>query len=251
MDIPKKLYHYTTINNLALILKSQSLNFGRLDLVNDKREGMASDIGSFGQYIFISCWTETIEENLVLWNMYTPKMRGVRIELPLPIFANYKINNKYDSIIHQDDTLDEEKKIFIVPHLEPIYKVCYTDDEKELNPIVKTKFGNFLGYDLKKVGTCKKKIWSIENEWRFRLNILPLEEDKYTNLLNFADLVEAKIPPPINGYLVKINKDSFNKMKVRVGPKLEHGDKEIIESLISMYNPTAIIQESLLKDEIR
>ena len=93
METPKKLYHYTTVNTLALILSSRSIMFNRADRVNDKREGSTSDLGSFAKYFFISCWTETGEENFALWNMYTPKMRGVRIELPIPFFEIYKIEN--------------------------------------------------------------------------------------------------------------------------------------------------------------
>lgn len=253
MDIPKQLYHYTTINNLALILNSRALNFGRLDFANDKREALSSDFGSFAQYIFISCWTETSEENLALWNMYTPKMRGVRIEMPLPIFEIYKINNKHDSIVRQEEILNREKNIFIVPHLETFYKVTYTDDESELSPPIKVKTNEFSGFDLKKIGTCKKTIWNIENEWRYRLNILPLDKNNKSEnpLSNFADLIDAKIAPPINGYLVKIHDSAFRKMKIRLGPRMEPGDYEIIKSLVSQYNPTVILEESSLSNEIR
>lgn len=70
----KKLYHYTSINNLALILKSKSIRFGRLDQVNDPTEGMADDFYCLSPYIFVSCWTGNNQENLALWNMYTPNM---------------------------------------------------------------------------------------------------------------------------------------------------------------------------------
>lgn len=253
MSNPKQLYHFTTINNLALILTSQSLNFGRLDKVNDKFEGSSSDFGSFAQYIFISCWTETSQENLALWNMYTPKMRGVRIEIPLPIFEYYKINDKFDSIISQDETLNREKGIFILPHLTPLYKINYTDDEKELSPPILVNTPDYSGFHLKKIGTCKKTIWHIENEWRFRLNIIPIEKNTNSDnpLSGFSDLIDAKIPPSINGFLVKIQEVSFKQMKIRLGPKLEAGDYEIIKALINQYNPTATIEHSSLANEIR
>ena len=253
MSIPKQLYHYTTINNLALILNSKAINLSRLDMVNDKREGSSSDFGSFAEYIFISCWTETSEENLALWNMYTPKMRGVRIEIPLPIFEIHKINDKYESIITQSETVNKEKGIFILPHLDPLYKITYADDEKELCPPIIVTTGEYSGYDLKKIGTCKKSIWHIENEWRFRLNIIPIDKkDKSENsVLSFADLVEAKIPPSINGYLIKIQNSSFEQMKIRLGPKLEAGDYEIIKALVKEYNQGAIIEFSSLASEIR
>lgn len=33
-----KIYHYTSIENLALILKNKSIRFNRLDHVDDKEE---------------------------------------------------------------------------------------------------------------------------------------------------------------------------------------------------------------------
>ena len=77
----ESLFHYTSINKLALILSSKKIRFNRLDFVNDPHEGKTGDFGSMAMYIFISCWTKHEEENLALWNMYTDKMRGVRIEL--------------------------------------------------------------------------------------------------------------------------------------------------------------------------
>ena len=253
MEIPKKLYHYTSINTLALILKSQAINLGRLDVVNDKREGSSSDFGSFAQYIFISCWTETSEENLALWNMYTHKMRGVRIELPLPIFSIHKINEKNNSIVPQEETVNNEKAIFVVPHTDMLYKMTYTDDDSALNPEIIVNTGEFSGYSLNKIAVCKKSMWSIENEWRFRLNIFPFDKTGPTNksVMNFADYVEAKIPPSISSYLVKIDNPSFSQMKIRLGPRLEKGDYEIVEALVNTFNPNAIIEISSLVNEIR
>lgn len=253
METPKNLYHYTSINTLALILKSQSINFGRLDVVNDKREGSSSDFGSFAHYIFISCWTETSEENLALWNMYTHKMRGVRIELPLPFFNTHKINEKYNSIIPQKETVNNEKAIFVVPHNDMLYKMTYTDDDSALNPEIIVKAGEFSGYDLNKIAVCKKSMWSIENEWRCRLNIFSFDKSGPTNksVMDFADYVEARIPPSISSYLIKIDNAAFSKMRIRLGPRLEKGDHEIVEALVRTFNPDAIIEISSLVNEIR
>jgi hypothetical protein len=86
---PKLLYHYTSINNLSLILKNRTMKFSCLEQLNDLTEGLTSDVGQFGKYVFVSCWTETSEENIPLWNMYTPNMSGVRIRLPMHPFKRY------------------------------------------------------------------------------------------------------------------------------------------------------------------
>jgi hypothetical protein len=103
------------------------------------------------------------------------------------------------------------------------------------------------------VGRHKKKIWSIENEWRFRLYIFPIDNKPNTSnsLYDFHDYVTARIPPLINHYLLKIEGESFTKMKIRLGPKMEHGDQEIISAIVKAYNPSAIIEGSSLANDVR
>jgi len=253
METPKVLYHYTTLNTLALILKSRSISFSRADKVNDKREGLSSDVGSFAHYLFLSCWTETSEENLALWNMYTPKMRGVRIELPMPIFEIYKIDDVYQSVIPASQIIDKIKSVFILPHREFIYKIKYTDDEELLKPKILATVGGYHGFKLTEIGIYKKKLWEFENEWRFRLNIFPLDQSKKSDFFpdQFNDLIDAKVAPSISNYLVRINQESFNNMKIRVGPRRELGDMELVEALIRTYNSKAKIDVSTLEHEIR
>lgn len=249
MTSPKLLFHYTSINNLALILKSKSIRFNRLDKVNDKREGVSSDFGYFGQYIFITCWTETSEENLAFWNIYTPKMRGVRIELPMPFFELNKIYDKYDAIIEEKEIVNEEKGIFIAPHFTPIYKLNYTENKDLLTPTILVE----KGIDLKTIGYHKKKIWKFENEWRYRLNIFPLDNNPTEEYFpeRYMRLVYQKIPPPISDYFIKIKEDSFKQMKVRLSPKAMPGDFEIIDALLRVYNINAKVEISHLTEDIR
>lgn len=249
MDIPTHLYHYTNINSLALILKTQKIRLTRLDKVNDTQEGLTDDFGSIAPYLFVSCFTETQEENLAMWNMYTPQMRGVRIQFEMPVFNLYKIRQKDNCLIPESETIDEIKNIFVVPHEPTFYKIEYTDDSSKLKP----KILQENGLDLKYVGTCKKTIWTIENEWRFRLNIVPTDPnvssayfpDKYTDLLTKKQL------PSILFYDLKINDDVFKSIKVLLGPKLQFGDREIVEALVEKYNPTAKIEISSLNGFIQ
>lgn len=49
-----KLYHYTTIDTLALILKNRTIRFNRLDKVDDLEEKVVSCGVNLAQYIFAS-----------------------------------------------------------------------------------------------------------------------------------------------------------------------------------------------------
>lgn len=76
------IFHYTSIDTLALILQSRKIRFNRLDRVDDIRESQTACGIEFGKYFFVTCWTKSEQENIPLWNMYTPEMKGVRIGLP-------------------------------------------------------------------------------------------------------------------------------------------------------------------------
>lgn len=242
------LFHYTSINNLALILKSKSIRFGRLDKVNDPTEGESSDFHSLAPYIFISCWTKNSDENLALWNMYTPQMRGVRIELPLPIFESYKIGSNENVLVSEDEYLDNERNLFILPGKNIPEEIIYTDDTTKLIPKIETSIGLKIG----ELGKYKRKMWSIEEEYRYRLNIYPTDPKVVSD--NFLDKYDHLIgvkPPSIEGYLRTVNLDSFSKMKIRTSPKIIDGDIEIINSLVDKFNPSATLEQSVLKGLVR
>ncbi len=245
----KKLYHYTSINNLALILKSKSIRFGRLDQVNDPTEGMAEDFHSLSPYIFISCWTENNEENLALWNMYTPNMKGVRIEIETPIFESHNIDSNKNLLFSENEYLNESKGYIILGGQNEPYKIEYTNDNSLLKPLIR----NDIGLHLASLAKYKRTIWKIEQEYRYRQDILPVDKTVKSDYFpdRYEHLIEKQIPPPINGYFVKIKNESFGGMKILCSPKLQNGDREIIDALVKTFNVNATIQESRLKGFIR
>lgn len=83
------LYHYTSIETLALILKNKIICFNHLLNVDDLEEANTQDMVNFGECINGSCWTEDSEESIPLWNVYTPNMKGVRMGLPKFPFKKY------------------------------------------------------------------------------------------------------------------------------------------------------------------
>ena len=64
------LYHYTSVETLALILKNKSIRFNSLDKMDDHQEQETSDLKNIGQFIYISSWTDDDTENIPMWNMY-------------------------------------------------------------------------------------------------------------------------------------------------------------------------------------
>lgn len=89
---PQILYHYTSLETLALILENKTICFNSLLNVDDIDEAETSDLGTFGKYVYVSCWTDEAEESIAMWQMYTPNMHGIRIQLPVFPFKKHFYN---------------------------------------------------------------------------------------------------------------------------------------------------------------
>ena len=50
-----KIYHYTSIETLALILQNKALRFNDAKFVDDPNDAITKDYGSMQDYVFISC----------------------------------------------------------------------------------------------------------------------------------------------------------------------------------------------------
>jgi hypothetical protein len=101
------IHHYTSIENLALILNSGKIRFNRLDKVDDIEEIGIIDPRVYLKF-FISCWTDDNAESIPLWKMYTPNMRGVRISMPKDMFQKKVIkagNYKNAEVFHNQRKL--------------------------------------------------------------------------------------------------------------------------------------------------
>jgi hypothetical protein len=221
-----------------------------LDKVNDPTEGETGDFHNFSPYIFVSCWTSTDEENLALWNMYTPQMRGVRIELPMPIFKSYDpILGKNQSLIPTDKCFNREKHFFTNGGESQPFRIEYTDEPEKLKPNVITQYG----IQTSLLGHYKRLIWSFEKEYRFKIDIIPFDpRNKSDNFIDqYGPLLNSRTPPPINYYDIDIDNDSFSKMIILLSPKFANGDYEIVASLIEKFNPKANIQISKLKGLVK
>jgi hypothetical protein len=253
MSIPRNLYHYTDINSLALILANQTIRFSALNNVNDTAEGKSADIGDLGMYIFVSCWTVTKKEYLPIWNMYTPQMRGVRIKLPFPVFNIYK-NGEHESLFQDEELVTENH--MLLSSGKPYRHVIYTNDPLKLKPKSIRKIDDeYEGIHFDGLGLYKEKIWGFEYELRFRFSAVPKPKTKNINdTFNIGELtkiIDQRVSLGFNFYDLKIADVAFEQMEITLGPKLLPGDKEIVQSLLSNYNPKAKILNSELTGKIR
>ena len=76
------LFHYTSLENLALIWKNKTIRFRPLSTMDDLQESKTKDLKNIGDFIFVSCWTNETQESIPMWKMYGKMETGVRIALP-------------------------------------------------------------------------------------------------------------------------------------------------------------------------
>jgi len=250
--VPKFLYHYTKIENLALILKNRTIRFSSLNTVNDLTEGVTSDYGSLGHFVFVSCWTATTAEHIPMWNMYTPNMTGVRIKLPTDPFQ------KYGKSFVPAEEIYYQKEYSVQPAPLKLQKIIYTNDNSLLKPqFAEMNSPKEATFNLNAVGMNKPKVWGFEKEWRyifwvFSKKLFDFGNESYSDekfqevIKNFG---EKKIP--FEQYFLKIRDEAFEQMEIVLGPKYSEGDKTVVEALVNTYNPKAQFHPSAFTGTIR
>ncbi len=273
------LYHYTSLDTLALILKNRTLCFNNLRNVDDMEEAQSEDMGEFGKFVYVSCWTADSEESIPLWNLYTPDMHGVRIRLPEYPFKmhHYKKGEFYltqdtDTYIDFADVFTENK-CSMAPDNPTLVEVEYDNEKVKLCPRVRIESypgavqdyleaksldeieskGIDVTYSLKELGYYKRKNWSFQKEWRYKINISPmgLQESNpptFEKHQEFIRRIEDRIAePPVQRIFLKIDEDALKELEVVFGPKMTDAEKIMAVALLEKYAPECKYKDSCLQ----
>lgn len=264
------LYHYTSLETLALILKNRTIRFNSLDKMDDLQEKETADIKNIGQFFYISSWTEDATESIPMWNMYASLNSGIRIKLrknPFKLYENTVEN--LSTIIHTpvQDNNGGKPLLSIIPLAEMfakgfttpqvmahdlLRKVEYTDDKDKLYPKILSVNGDHFTIAMGELGRYKNLHWSFQSEWRYILNILPinLNQSVESSMKDFQ-LVANKLlmgieKQPFPHYDMVIADDAFTDMEITLSPRISAGNRIIVQSLVDKYNPAAVLCDSSL-----
>lgn len=273
------LYHYTSLDTLALILKNRTLCFNNLLNVDDMEEAQSEDMGEFGKFVYVSCWTADSEESIPLWNLYTPDMHGVRIRLPEYPFEthHYKKGDFFfeedvDTYIDFADMIAENK--YSIASTNPVLvKVKYDNEKARLFPRVRMEsytgaLQDFLEaksleelerknidvtYSFKEIGYYKRENWSFQEEWRYKISIAPmgLQESNPPTLEKqqecFRRLEDRAVEPPVQRLFLKIDENALKELEVVFGPKMTDAEKIMAVALFEKYAPECKYKDSCLQ----
>lgn len=272
-----KIYHYTTIDSLAMIMSSRSIKFNRLDKVDDIEERVESASVKLWQYMFVSCWTENPEESIPLWRMYSGISHGVRIGLDIDMFEDnlidksnvplgLQIEGSIKSKIPTQDIFDNEYTVMpITPQIDVqqpdslfYCHVVYVDDVYEktkntcnINVSESMDVSSKIAFG--EIGKYKNKRWDFQEETRFRLLVLPFNPYRCDPKLIPTIAVKAfqnNKPIPKSALYLKIKQKSLDNIEITLHPNVTQSDRVIVDALCAKYAKNAKVKESELVDRV-
>ncbi len=275
MEEIEYLYHYTSLESLALILKNRTIRLNPLDKMDDLQEQKTADIKNLGKYVFVSSWTDDAVESIPMWRMYTNSTSGVRIKLRknpfqwhdthatdlvekigIPLAPDSDPNGKMHTFIDFGDMV--EKGFYSIEGINGkiLQQVTYTDDISLLEPQVFKHDGKGVTLSLGLLGLHKSNYWAFQHEWRYRMTTIPV--DFHADLKASEDILVRTILQMIKGvgqapfryYDLNIGPEAFSEMEIMCSPQMTDGNKVILEALVEKYNPNAIIRDSKLRGKI-
>jgi hypothetical protein len=276
-DAAKELiHHYTSIETLALILKSRKIRFNRLDRVDDVSESTAFGSVDLSKYLFISCWTDEQTESIPQWNMYTEGMRGVRISVPRPPFHYrpveapkgfpFEIRGTAVTPIPFEQLITSD--YFILPTFVKDFegRVEYIEDvagkyAEMVNLDVSTSPPTLNISSMFSLGRFKSARWKFQSEVRYSLFAMPsaplpaskASASQHMNqvLGQFVHCVMNGIAPGITHFDVDLEPEVVDCIRVTLGPCANEGDKIVVETLLKEFAPRATLTPSVLTGTIR
>lgn len=250
---PQFLYHYTTVETLALILETKKLRFNSLLNVDDLEEVQTRNLINLGKYCFVSCFTDSVEESIPIWNMYSNKGSGVRLRL--------RTNSLFQSPRSLNNSSEQALATarFIVENLDGAFrtssengsillkKIMYTDNEEELFPYVEFKQNESFSDQIRSyVGIKKRSCWDFQEEWRFIQIIHPGNEEA---IFENQDVYTANKD-------VELNIEALNDLQITLGYNISAGNRIIVNNLVNSYNSSSeyaniTIEDSGLTNRVR
>lgn len=218
MRKPKYLYHYTSVEALAMILSTKKLKLSPLSTLDDLQEAETADISKIGNTIYVSSWTSDENESIPMWNMYSKMETGVRIKAEVNLFEDYKTEDDGKSWVGEYPLFNDERVLF--PPM--LTEVIYSDSKNDLFP--KIVCSGRANIDQGKLGVYKNTAWEFQCEWRYIVRTWPglkYESNDKTAEQIYLDFYKAMEP-----YIfLDIKQSVFETLEITLSPKILKGNK--------------------------
>ena len=264
-----KIYHYTSLENLALILKHKTIRFNRLDRMDDPCEKtfLLNQV-DWSPYTYVSCWTENPVESIPLWHMYTDRGKGVRIGIESDFIDWDKQSIAFSAPSrqrhHKSGSKDSSGAFSVMFNPIRIYRplsdsVCYgkveyasendyIEFEKSLGRV-----SQYMEIDeetmRRYVGRFRKDKWSFQEETRFIIYAVPYTStDAVVSHEDFVNLIRIGMPNHVPFIDVHIKPEFLRDIEVTLGPSVSEGQAIMAKAILNKYAPNARMEFSSLSD---
>lgn len=252
---PPYLYHYTSLEVLALILKNKTIRFNSIKNLDDTEESSLKYCSNNPPETYVSCWmapsdrANELDESIPMWGLYTKMEDGIRIELPTYPFA-CPVEEVHNSVYGTYD-YERAKMIPVLPQqrtdpeivcmLQPNYHnylcpVIYSDDILATDIQASTPDGPIVStIHWGTIARFKRTVWSFQKEYRY---IIMLQKtDKRMSLQPYYD--------------AELRDDVIREMKIVVSPMFSEGNRALLEALLDKYNYGIEYKDSELKGKLK
>lgn len=246
---PKSLYHYTSIERLAIILKNRSIRFSRANKVNDLDEVVISDVPEIKKCVFLSCWSASKKESIPLWALYGSRMKGVRIELVSAMFKSgseprlSKCGKFFIvNLLTLKNLAQRKKDRHWVPYLFGPSEVKYTDKNQ-------ISVMNGRDIDVSKIGVLKLEHWKFEEEYRYIIFPTALWNPEAEVFQFYNDIKDNPITD--ESIYIPIDKNILDNIIVTLGPNASDSEYCRVDALLKKYTKNGQISYSELRDKVK
>lgn len=230
-----RIFHYTTLESLELILKNHTLRLNALKNLDDEDEGIDIYFGKkLSKYIYISSWTDSSRENISLWNLYTKNMQGVRIEADIDFLElQEEVDGKIINIASTNTTAyrlklhDKGADFFKKVKYQPLLNI---DDDLGFNR-------NNM-YD---IGCVKESEWDFQNECRYMIyginknNIIPSGYYNQNRYMDFINSIIFDVGNDIQYIDLIFDIAKLKNANFMLGPKASEEDYLRLNKIVNTY----------------
>jgi len=248
-QLPERIYHYTSIETLALILKNQTLRFNRLDKVDDPEEyalaetfknteSLEKTTINPTEYLYVSCWTSKASEILFQWNNYAENGHGVRVGIPAVLLKKYLYNLlKSNELYSKSDGFPD----YIIYNLTDDSFFSHMNYDDNVRSFDTNIFGSYNGmpcFNFKNIGFIKNKKWEIQEEYRFKILAFPKEIEAIPIIPGecYAIDPEKKVGK-LRSYIdLSLTEDIIRNIQILIGPNATKIEYDQVRNLSEVFH---------------
>lgn len=223
--------HYTTLDSLPFILKSEKLRLSALSIINDPIEEERTDKILKNKF-FVTCFSHEINESIPMWRMYGRDTRGVCIELPSLEFAS--TNDVFSFQCPDNESMWEFRHAAVV---DVLYRDTLNDFTYDFDPL---EMGKPIQAPLC-TGYAKTSLWQYESETRIivRVDVAPNNPSrKFGKGTEDFDADETYTYPDFRYIFMDISEQLHSNLVIRLNPFMTEEQIQVYQWEIGKMHPS-------------